>query len=331
MQQRQQTGGRGKAYLFLGVSLIAAVLAAVMVVQLLKNMQKKVEKASAPSETVDVVVASRNLYMGLPIQEGDVAIRRLAPEMVPAEVVFTAVDQVVGRTPKERILSSEIVRSERLARREAGIGMNAIITRGKRAVSVGVKAEDAVAGFIQPLNYVDVIVVIRPDSSKEMEARAVSKTLLQGIKVLAVGDSLTGIDGDETQTAEVAKAKTSKTKKKKKPTKNKGHVKGKRTVTLEVTLEEAEELALASEKGDITLALRADVDITQVETHGATADTLIGYAPDQEEDKPLTTMAKRPPSVQKTGPQAEVVSGGTTTVIEFSDDGRTEKGIKKKK
>ena len=338
MQQRQQTGGRGKAYLFLGVSLIAAVLAAVMVVQLLKNMQRKVEKASAPAETVDVVVASRNLYMGLPIQEGDIAVRRLAPEMVPAEVVFTAVDQVVGRTPKERILSSEIVRSERLARREAGIGMNAIITPGKRAVSVGVKAEDAVAGFIQPLNYVDVIVVIVPDSRENVasmfdqtKVRAVSKTLLQGIKVLAVGDSLTGLQGDETQTAEMAKAKTSKTKKKKKATKkNKGHVKGKRTVTLEVTLEEAEELALAAEKGDITLALRADIDITQVETHGATADALIGFEP-VDEDKPLTTMARKRPPPEKTGQQAEVVSGGTTTVIEFTDDGRTETGIKKKK
>ena len=280
MQQRQQTGGRGKAYLFLGVSLIAAVLAAVMVVQLLKNMQKKVETASAPSETVDVVVASRNLYMGLPIQDGDVAVRRLAPEMVPAEVVFTAVDQVVGRTPKERILASEIVRSERLARREAGIGLNAIITPGKRAVSIGVKAEEAVAGFIQPLNYVDVIVVIRPDSAKDINARAVSKTLMQGIKVLAVGDSLTGLQGDETETATAAKGKDGKQKAKKSSSKNKGYVKGKRTVTLEVTLEEAEELALATEKGDLTLALRADIDITQFETHGATADTLIGLEPE---------------------------------------------------
>ena len=41
-----------------------------------------------------------------------------------------------ARQAKERILSSEIVRSERLARREAGIGMNAIInTMGSRIVS----------------------------------------------------------------------------------------------------------------------------------------------------------------------------------------------------
>ena len=41
------------------------------------------------------------------------------------------------------------------------------------------------------------IVVIRPDTN-DIKARAVSKTLLQGIKVLAVGDSLTGLTGDET-------------------------------------------------------------------------------------------------------------------------------------
>ena len=321
MQQRQQTGGRGKAYLFLGVSLIAAVLAAVMVIQLLKNMQKQVEQASVPAETVDVVVATRNLYMGLPIQDGDVAVRRLAPEMVPAEVIFTSSDQVVGRTPKERILASEIVRSERIARREAGIGLNAIIVAGKRAVSIGVKAEDAVAGFIQPLNYVDVIVVIRPDSAKDINARAVSKTLMQGIKVLAV--SLTGNWGDETETATIAKAQTSKTKKAPKKSKNRTYVKGKRTVTLEVTLEEAEELALAAEKGQLTLALRADIDITQVETHGATADTIIGLEP--KDNKPVAAAKPTPRPKKKTGPQAEVVSGSSTTVIEFGDDGRSQK------
>jgi Flp pilus assembly protein CpaB len=148
MQHRQQTGGRGKAYLFLGVSLVAAVLAAVLVVQLLKRAQKQVEQAKRPDETVDIVVATRKLYMGVPIQDGDVAVRKMDPQMVPADVVFTAADQVVGRTPKERILASEIVRSERLARREAGIGLNAIITPGKRAISIAVKAEEAVAGFI---------------------------------------------------------------------------------------------------------------------------------------------------------------------------------------
>ncbi len=250
MQHRQQTGGRGKAYLFLGVSLVAAVLAAVLVVQLLKRAQKQVEQAKRPDETVDIVVATRKLYMGVPIQDGDVAVRKMDPQMVPADVVFTAADQVVGRTPKERILASEIVRSERLARREAGIGLNAIITPGKRAISIAVKAEEAVAGFIAPLNYVDVIVVIKPDDQDNAGTRAIAKTLLQGIKVLAVGDSLGGVGGDETETAAAAKAGKKKAPAAK--SKNTGVVKGKRTVKLEVELEEAEQISLAAAKCTVT-------------------------------------------------------------------------------
>jgi len=328
MQQRQQTGGRGKAYLFLGVSLVAAVLAAVLVVNLLKRAQNQVDQARKPSETVDVVVATRNLYMGLPIQEGDVGVTALAPEMVPADVVFTSVDQAIGRTPKERILAQEIVRSERLARREAGVGLNAIITPGKRAISVAVKAEEAVAGFVHPLNYVDVIVVIKPDDRETAQSRAIAKTLLQGIKVLAVGDTLGGVGGDETETAKTKKGQPATVKK----TKTKSTTtKGKRTVTLEVTLEEAEQIALAAAKGDIVLALRADIDITQVETHGAKVDTLVGLVP--EEDAPLTTMAVRKTTKStKTGPKAEVVSGGDVTQIEFNSDGtRDESGSKKRK
>ena len=326
MQHRQQTGGRGKAYLFLGVSLVAAVLAAVLVVQLLKRAQKQVEQAQKPEETVDVVVATRNLYMGVPIQDGDVAVRAMSPRMVPADVVFTSSDQVVGRTPKERILSQEIVRSERLARREAGIGLNAIITPGKRAIAIAVKAEEAVAGFIAPLNYVDVIVVIKPDDQDEAGTRAVAKTLLQGIKVLAVGDSLGGVGGDETQTAKAAKAPKKTTPAK---SKNTGVVKGKRTVTLEVELEEAEQISLAAAKGDIVLALRADIDITQIETHGAKVDELVGLEPD--EDKPLQTMASRPRPVKQDGPKAEVVSGGETVEVEFNSDGTREESSSRKR
>jgi Flp pilus assembly protein CpaB len=147
--------------------------------------------------------------------------------------------------------------------------------------------------------------------------------------VLAVGDSLGGVGGDETETAAAAKAGKKKAPAAK--SKNTGVVKGKRTVTLEVELEEAEQISLAAAKGDIVLALRADIDITQIETHGAKVDELVGLEPD--EDKPLQTMASRPTRPAKVdGPKAEVVSGGQTVEVEFNSDGtREESGSKKKR
>lgn len=323
MQQRQQTGGRGKAYLFLGVSLIAAVVAAVLVVKLIDKANRQLEEARRPKETVDVVIATRTLYMGLPVAEGDVEVRGMAPEMVPADVVFTSVDMLIGRTPKERILVNEIVRAERLARREAGIGLNALINPGKRAVAIAVKAEEAVAGFIQPGNYVDLIVVIRPDD-KSTGVRAISKTLLQGIKVLAVGSSLSSSDEPEEPDP----------KAKRRASRDTGVVKGKRTVTLEVTPTDAESIALSVAEGDITLVLRADIDIEQVVTNGVVADQLVGV---EVESTPSTTMRAKPRSSTPTTPAVPqeagptVVSGSNIQQLEVTEGGGIKETDKRKK
>lgn len=330
MQQRQQTGGRGRAYLFLGVSVVAAALAVFLVVQLLRRAETQLEEASKPQETVDVVVATRNLYMGLPIGEDDVAVVKLVPEIVPADVTYTSKDAVLGRIPKERVLAQEILRAERLARRESGVGLNALILPGKRAVSIAVKAEEAVAGFIQPLNYVDVIVVIKPDDKDALNTRAVSKILLQGIKVLAIGDSLNGNYGDEEEKGAEKGAKS----KKKKPTKNTGVVKGKRTVTLEVTPGEAEQLALAQAKGDIVLALRADIDINRVEENGVIVDELIGLDRNVAPPSPMkSTRGKTNGGSKKPDPvttEAQVIQGSSTTGYTVGEDGKVieEKGRK---
>jgi pilus assembly protein CpaB len=323
MQQRQQTGGRGRAYLFLGVSVVAAALAVFLVVQLLRRAENQLEEASKPQETVDVVVATRNLYMGLPIGEDDVAVVKLVPEIVPADVTFTSKDAVLGRIPKERVLAQEILRAERLARRESGVGLNALILPGKRAISIAVKAEEAVAGFIQPLNYVDVIVVIKPDDKDALNTRAVSKILLQGIKVLAIGDSLNGNYGDEEVKGSEKGAKAKKTK----PAKNTGVVKGKRTVTLEVTPGEAEQLALAQAKGEVVLALRADIDINRVEENGVIVDELIGL--DRREAAPPSPMkstrsggnsgSKKPDPATT---EAQVIQGSSTTGYTVGEDGK---------
>ena len=322
MQQRQQTGGRGRAYLFLGVSVVAAALAVFLVVQLLRRAENQLEEASKPQETVDVVVATRNLYMGLPIGEDDVAVVKLVPEIVPADVTFTSKDAVLGRIPKERVLAQEILRTERLARRESGVGLNALILPGKRAVSIAVKAEEAVAGFIQPLNYVDVIVVIKPDDKDALNTRAVSKILLQGIKVLAIGDSLNGNYGDEQEKGAEKGAKA----KKRKPTKNTGVVKGKRTITLEVTPGEAEQLALAQAKGEIVLALRADIDINRVEENGVIVDELIGLERYKTPPSPMKSTRgngnSNSTAIAAPTNGAQVIQGSSTTGYTVGEDGK---------
>ncbi len=310
MQQRQQTGGRTKAIAFLLVSILAAAGAAALVLKVISSANEQLAEARAQDNKVDVVVATRELFVGLPITDMDVAVKSFPPEIVPADVVFTSVENVVGRTPKERILPNEFVRNERLALADVGRGLNAIIDSGTRAMSIFVNTESSVAGFIEPGNFVDVIVTIRPDDTAQKSWT--TETLLQNVKVLAVGDSLTR-----------PRSASENTGGKKK--RGSGTARAKPTVTLEVTPEEAQKLALATAKGDVHLALRSNIDSVVLPTKRVTAKDIIGYEP--VEVATVTTRAARRTKPQKQPEQedaggfVDVISGGERTQVNLDAEG----------
>ena len=299
---RQQSSPRSRKAVYLAAAIVAAAITAALVAQLLKGYQRQVEQATARPPMVEAVVAVRDLYMGIPITQEDVAVRKLMPEMVPGDETFQSVDEVVGRTPRERVLANELIRTERLARRDAGIGLNAIVTPGKRAMAVEVDTESGVAGFLQPNNFVDVIVTIKPDDNG-IDAKWVTETILQGIKVLAVDQNLGNNEEKEKQNR-------SSSARRMRP-----------SVTLEVTLEEAEKLALASSKGDLHLVLRSDVDITQVEDHGPMViNNIIGLAPEAETK---TTAVRRLKAAVEAPPttNVEVIQGSERSTVKFDEQG----------
>jgi pilus assembly protein CpaB len=310
--QRQQTGGRLKATMFLGAALIVAGMVSYLVWRALKNAEAQLKKAEAGPAKVEVIVATRDLYMGIPIEAEDLKVVEVLPASIDPEKVFMGdtLDLVVqkGLTPRERILSGEVLRVERMARREAGIGLNAIVPPGKRAMTIETDAQSSLSGLLQPGNYVDAIVTIRPDD-RNIGAKWVTETILQGVKVLAIGDSLSPT-GKAEKEAKESKKRSSRRR-------------GRPTVTLELTLEESEKLALAASRGDIHLVLRSDIDITQEETSGPlSTNELMGLT--AATPKPKAGRGGRgrgsapPPANLKT---AEVIEGADTTSVKFSEDG----------
>jgi Flp pilus assembly protein CpaB len=63
----QQTGGRSKAVIFLVLALAVATLASLAVYRVLQESKKQLEEAQKPPATFPVVVATRDLYMGIPM------------------------------------------------------------------------------------------------------------------------------------------------------------------------------------------------------------------------------------------------------------------------
>lgn len=317
--QRQQSGGRTRAIIFLVGSLLLAFVAAAIVFNVIRKSQEQIKEAQKPKETVPVVVAVRDLYMGLPISPEDVVLRNVIPEMVPREPTFDDLEKVLGRTPRERILANEPIREERLASANAGIGLNAIVTPGKRAMTMATNTESGVAGLLQAGNFVDVIVTIKPEDPMAVGAKYVTETILQEIKVLAVGSNLGGNAAKEEE--EKAKKKSKDSSRKLKP-----------SITVEVTPEEAEKLALAMTRGEIHVVLRSDIDILQIDSQGLTTTSqLIGFEAEQKAPDPMPRRRKdaAPAAPAAVAPKAEVIQGASKTEVSFGADGTTDESTDK--
>jgi pilus assembly protein CpaB len=315
--QRQQSGGRSRAVIFLVGSVLLAFMAAAIVFSVISRSQKQIKEAQKPKETIAVVVAVRDLYMGLPIAPEDVVVRYLIPEMVMRDETFADLETVLGRTPRERILANEAVREERLASANAGVGLNAIVTPGKRAMTVATDTETAVAGLLQAGNFVDVIVTIKPEDPAAVGAKYVAETILQDIKVLAVGSSLGGNAAKEAESKDSKGKKSDSASRKLKP-----------SITVELAPEEAEKLALAQSRGEIHVVLRSDIDILQIDSQGViTTDKLIGFDPKEVVD-PSPIKRRSGPAPVAVSPKAEVISGGQKVEVSFGADGTTDESTK---
>jgi pilus assembly protein CpaB len=214
-----------------------------------------------------IVVAGTDINLG----------QRLTPEMVkladwPADSVpknaFVDPAKLSGRVLKTSVLLGEPLSEAKLAPAGTLGGLSALITEGKRAITVRVNDVVGVAGFALPGNYVDIIVSTQKDAMGETSQRErnISKIVLERILVLAVAQE---VNRDETKPRVV------------------------NAVTLEVTPAQAETLDLARSVGTLSLALRNQVDPQAADTQGATKLTLLPAAP---APAPKPKPAAKPPA-----------------------------------
>jgi pilus assembly protein CpaB len=200
-----------------------------------------------------IVVAGADISIG----------QRLTPEMLklvewPAHSVpkgaFDDPQKLGGRVLKSSILAGEPLSEAKLAPAGTLGGLSALITEGKRAITVRVNDVIGVAGFALPGNYVDIIVSTETEAQAQdgrPREQSISKIVLERILVLAVAQE---VNRDETKPKVV------------------------NAVTLEVTPEQAEKLDLARSVGTLSLALRNQVDPAAADTLGATKDSLLPAA-----------------------------------------------------
>ena len=168
---------------FLSVLVFAFVVAAGASFLLYRLMANRVATKAAPA-TAQVIVAARNLELGVVLQDADLKAGEWAGTL-PSGASSNKAD-FIGRGVISMTYANEPILNTRLAPKGAGGGLAAMIPPGMRAVAVRVNEVVGVAGFVNPGSRVDILVSGSPPSGAgNLGSR--TKTLLQNIEVMSAG------------------------------------------------------------------------------------------------------------------------------------------------
>jgi len=261
----------------IAVVFLALMSGATMAVGVMRANPNKSKNAVNIAATVPVVVAAADIPRGKLLSAQDLALRDWPQELSPPGALST-VDAAVERVAVGQMVQGEPLLEAKLAPKNAGRGLAALIPDGMRAYTIQTsRVASNVAGFILPGNKVDVLLNLKGTTRGEDRTGGGSTpTLLQAVEVLAVDQRLEA------------------------PEENKVDPKQQSSVTLLVTPDQAAKLDLGQNMGILTLSLRNPDDKAAAETEPATITQiryLLGMPTEIPDDEP------RPPE-QVTSPTA---------------------------
>jgi pilus assembly protein CpaB len=262
---------RGRFTLVLVIAVVAGLLASALVYRTIAQIRSTATKAP---DTEEILVAVSNLEVADTISARDVRLVGWPKAAIPEGAVRKVADGE-GRIIRRSLIAGEPILESKLAPKEAGKGgmLGILVPDGQRAVTI--KVDDAVreSGLVVPGSRVDVLVSmpLKPDSPER-----VGKIILQDVIVIAAGQTVEMRDNKPVPVT---------------------------TVTLSLSPDQAEKLALAQTDSKIVLATRNYQDKAIVKTTGATRATLYDAAPAA---KPPTVVAKA--TLAKPAPAPVIVS-----------------------
>jgi len=231
--------------------IVAAIVSAVAAISVRNRLMESAPAMQAEHPQVRILVAKRDLAVGTFVQSTRDLDWAAAPENL-LENAATATPEAAGLRDnylfesalKMSDFNGAVVRRTLhagdpvppLAIMKAGEGgfLAAVLEPGKRAVSIAVTATSGNAGFVSPGDHVDLIVTHRAKTisggGANVEDVVLSETFTYDVRVVAIDQLLDNPDNK----AILAK-----------------------TVTVEVTSRQAEQIASAAEMGKISVALRS--------------------------------------------------------------------------
>jgi len=279
---------RSRLLMIGGLALAGGLLVSLTVYSRLRNSAG----SNSNERGVPVVVAANDIQVGAKLDAHDVRVIILPQSAVPPGA-FSRASQVLERGGAVLPISKgEFILSSKLAALNAGAGLPSMIPQGMRAVSVRVNDVVSVAGFVQPGTHVDVLATGNEGGGNERQ----TITVLENVLVLAVGKSLDRNAAADAQTAPV--------------------------ITLAVSPDDAQKLALVSQEGRIQLSLRNPVDTRKGGIAATrTSSVYLGEKPVATEPKPKARkVVAKVPTLPPAPYQVEMIRGSKRDETKFEEN-----------
>ena len=225
--------------LVLTIAVLTAGLASYGVYEAVKRMPVRQVEVDA----VDVVVAAEDLPVGTRLRSEQLKVVAW-PARTPVPGAFSDPKALVDRGVISTIGTNEPITATKVAGLESGAGLPPVIPQGMRAMSIRVNDVIGVAGYVVPGTRVDVLVTVREDGPENGRQDPIARTVVSNVEVLTAGTAI-----DQTRAKD-------------------GKPQPATVVTLALTPEDGEKIALAQSEGKLSLALRNPLDVEPTDTRG---------------------------------------------------------------
>ena len=259
-----------RSLIFLIGSIVGVALIVLFTRSYLTGLQQAAQSAPVEAPKSEILVAARNLPRGTILGEKD--LKAMAwPDNAMAETYIRSsnpredIKALIGKVIREPVAQELPVTNNAVVSIGERGYMAAILTPGMRAVTIRIKHQSAVGGFIFPGDRVDVILTQTVSGVSEtangpvQSDHRVSETILKNVRVLAV---------DQRSEAGPNEIRVGK------------------SATLEVTPKVAEKVAMFESLGELTFALRS------LGADGEPTDTLVARTEGFSEGSEVSNFLK---------------------------------------
>jgi pilus assembly protein CpaB len=195
------------------------------------------EKAPAP--LTRYLVAARPLKAGTLTRDEDFRADPL--DSVPTGAIRDTTEdrnRLQGSLVRKNLDTGSPITSENVLLRGDRGFLASVLEPGTRAISIKVDAESGVSGLIKPGDYVDVVLT-QVAANADVARRALSETLLQNVRIIAIDQEI--VQGGGANNATAAKVA--------------------QTVSLQLAPEQVKKIAVAKNLGSLSLAMRSAVEL----------------------------------------------------------------------